>query len=395
MNCLVCPFLSFFLSFPHSSISDKSDIISYIDRRTRDKALSSLTLYFRSRTDLSALDLLKIWKGLFFCFFHSDRPLTQQALARSLSYGLVPTLPRATLHRFLRAFWITVGRDWHAIDRLRLDKYLFLVRCYVGVAFEVFLKGKMNEEGSNGDGDDAGEGRKRKRDSEGDQEDDDDKEKGRKRSKADIDTDTATNDGTKKQKQNPNQKQNGKPNKTKHSDDGQVPAKWTDLERYLSILEEGPLYPLNFDPDKPAPPPGEEPMPHGPDGLRYHIMDIWLDELEKVVEVDDQAENTNGDGGDDDDDDDDESQGGSTLKPRLKGDVPMSLLLRPFRKLKERSPTKTVRVRAGEVLDDERLVKWGFKQPKRDSDDEDDDDDEDDEDDGSEEEEEEWGGFDD
>lgn len=43
------------------------------DRKTRDKALDSLTLFLRSRTDLSLLDLLKLWKGLFFCpspFFH-------------------------------------------------------------------------------------------------------------------------------------------------------------------------------------------------------------------------------------------------------------------------------------------------------------------------------------
>lgn len=38
-----------------------------IDRKTRDKALESLTLFLRARRDLSLLELLKIWKGLFFC----------------------------------------------------------------------------------------------------------------------------------------------------------------------------------------------------------------------------------------------------------------------------------------------------------------------------------------
>lgn len=37
------------------------------DRKTRDKALDSLTLFLRSKTNLSLVDLLKLWKGLFFC----------------------------------------------------------------------------------------------------------------------------------------------------------------------------------------------------------------------------------------------------------------------------------------------------------------------------------------
>ncbi|KAL2006128.1 hypothetical protein VTN00DRAFT_9782 [Thermoascus crustaceus] len=338
------------------------------DRRTRDKALDSLSLYLRSRTDLSLLDLLKIWKGLFFCFFHSDRPLTQQSLARALSYTLVPSLPREILHRFFKAFWITMSRDWHSIDRLRLDKYMYLVRCYVGVGFEVFLKGKMyeeegdeNENGSNEGGEET-DGKKRKRDPETDK---NGESKGRKRSKT----------------------ENGKSIKNSSSSEDSVPSKWFSLSSYLSILEQGPLYPLNFDPDEPKPsnPSGtaesdSDPMPHGPDGLRYHIMDIWLDELEKVVEIDQDKINnddsSNGDG-------ESGKKDNGVLRSKLKGDVPMDLLLRPMRKLKEKSPTKTVRVRAGEVLEDERLVEWGFKKPKRDSDDEDDEEDED-----------EWRGFD-
>lgn len=39
----------------------------HADRKTRDKALESLTLFLRSRTNLSLIELLKLWKGLFFC----------------------------------------------------------------------------------------------------------------------------------------------------------------------------------------------------------------------------------------------------------------------------------------------------------------------------------------
>ncbi|RHZ69673.1 hypothetical protein CDV55_107735 [Aspergillus turcosus] len=306
------------------------------DRRTRDKATESLTLFLRSKTDLTLLDLLKLWKGLFFCFYHSDRPLTQQALARNLSYTLVPTLPRATLHRFLRAFWITIGRDFHSLDRLRLDKYLYLIRCYVGVAFEIFLKGKKREQQQSAHTNGASKKRKREQDAAAGK---------KKRSKADKE-DEAREEGDGEEGQ-----------------DGEE-GDWAELESYITIIEEGPLCPLNFDPDQP---PADEknpnyvPMPHGPDGLRYHLLDIWIDEIEKVLEFEEGEE-----------------QDGSSRK--VKGQVPMDLLLRPVEKLRKESPFKPVRIRAAETLNDDRLVQWGFKTREVEEDDDDDS-------------EQEWGGF--
>ncbi|KAB8238934.1 hypothetical protein ETB97_007598 [Aspergillus alliaceus] len=295
------------------------------DKKIRDKATESLTLFLRSRTDLSLMELLKLWKGLFFCFYHSDRPLTQQALARNLSYTLVPTLPRSAVHRFLRAFWITIGRDFHSLDRLRLDKYLFLIRCYVGVAFEVFVKGAQAQT--------KDDNKKRKRE------------------------EAAQNGKSKKRSKGKKQSEAREEEEEEQDDE----TKWAGLESYISILEEGPLCPLNFDPDQPATDEKSDyvAMPHGPDGLRYHIMDIWIDELEKVLEFEEGAD--------------------GERKP--KAGVPIDLILRPIEKLRAESPYKPVRTRAQEALDDERLIEWGFRTQKvaADSDDESD---------------EEWGGFD-
>ncbi|KAJ9399284.1 hypothetical protein DTO282F9_3907 [Paecilomyces variotii] len=331
------------------------------DRRTRDKALESLTMFLKMKTGLSLVDLLKVWKGLFFCFYHSDRPLTQQSLARSLSYSIVPSLPHSTLHRFLRAFWITIGRDFHKIDRLRLDKYLYLIRCYVGVAFEVFIKNNRNNKSSTKQTKSitgGGKDKKRKRD-----ETSMTMEKNKKKKHTTTTTKTDAN---------------GTPTH-EEEEEGEEPTNldshWTDLESYISIIEEGPLHPLNFDPNEPTSTSintdSDVTMPHGPDGLRYHILDIWLDELEKIVEVEDldvDSSNNNTDG----------------PTKRLKGDIPMDLILRPMRKLKAESPTKTVRERAGEVLEDERLVEWGVIERKKGSDDENED---------EEDSEEEWGGL--
>ncbi|PYH44409.1 ribosomal RNA processing 1 family protein [Aspergillus saccharolyticus JOP 1030-1] len=335
------------------------------DKKLRDKATNSLTLFLRAKTDLTNLELLKLWKGLFFCFYHSDRPLTQQALARTLSYNLVPTLPSTTVHKFLRAFWTTIGRDFHSIDRLRLDKYLFLIRCYVGVGFEVFLKQNQQSKSRNGAEEGVaagGAGGKRKR-----EEDLNSSKKGGKKRK-----------GKGQQQQQQQQQTDSKPQELTQEEEekeqGVDKEKWGPLESYLAILEDGPLCPLNFDPDQPAANEAEDyiPMPHGPDGLRYHVLDIWVDELEKVLEFEEIT---------------DEETGTTVRKPV--GDVPKELLLRPLERLRKESPYKPVRMRAAEALEDERLVEWGWKERRKvdsDSDDDEEDDDDDDED-------AEWGGF--
>lgn len=214
---------------------------------------------------------------------------------------------------------------------MRLDKYLFLIRCYVGVAFEIFVKGSNKTEN--------GDAKKRKRQDNGKQ--------GR----------------GKKQKKQTESESVPAENETEEGD-----GKWADLEAYVSLIEEGPLCPVNFDPDHSSKPVVDEkdpnfiPMPHGPDGLRYHLIDLWVDELEKVLEFDE-----------------DKNEKGETQR-KIKGDVPMELLLRPLEKLRVESPYKPVRTRATDALDDDRLVEWGVRTRETEEEEEDSED--------------EWGGFD-
>ncbi|KAF3480161.1 uncharacterized protein GIQ15_05508 [Arthroderma uncinatum] len=306
------------------------------DKKTRDKAVESLTAFLRSKRDLKLFDLLKVWKGLFYCFYHSDKPLTQQALARSLSYTLVPSLPEKMVLPFLRAFWITMSRDFHSLDRLRLDKYLLLIRCYVGVSFEYFLKrGKSKRQDKTGN---------------------DDKQKTKnKRKRAEADEKNGTSNSRRK-------------TSSTTAVQVQQEGEWSELEAYLNMLEDGPLSPLIFDSgssNEAGSSHGQDEngasikMPKGPDGIRYHLMDIWLDELEKYATEPDESNNA----------DDGESS------TKLKDGVPMQLLLRPIERLESESPNKTVRTRAKDTLADERLVAWGVRAPEKAEDDSDDGDD--------------------
>lgn len=159
--------------------------------------------------------------------FMSDKPRNQQQLARDLA-DLVDVLKTSESRlAFLEAFWKTMSREWNAIDSLRMDKYLYLIRCFVKKGFEVCAKSGWGDE----------------------------------------------------------------------------------MEAYSENLrnEGGPLSPRD----------GKVSI-----GLRLHVVDIWVDELEKVD---------------------------------AKKEAPVGKVMEPVRKLAKDSLVKSVRSRAKEAVEDERL----------------------------------------
>lgn len=54
------------------------------DKKTRDKALKKLKAWLRKQSELSDLDNCKLWRGLFYCMWMSDKPLVQEELGGEL-----------------------------------------------------------------------------------------------------------------------------------------------------------------------------------------------------------------------------------------------------------------------------------------------------------------------
>ncbi|KAE8452353.1 hypothetical protein EG329_001053 [Mollisiaceae sp. DMI_Dod_QoI] len=199
------------------------------DRPTRDAALHSLRTYLSARRSLPELELLKLWKGLFYCLWMSDRPKPQAALAQELA-NLVQILPSEEEKiEFLRAFWKTMQREWTNIDVLRMEKFLLCVRRYLAATFLAAKEGEWDVER---------------------------------------------------------------------------------IKSYLGTLEE---VPCNVEDVR------------VPNGLRFHVIDIYVDELERVGALEEGSE------------------------------APVEVLLGPLRGLEKGSPNKVVRTKAKEALGDERL----------------------------------------
>ncbi|KAB5554630.1 nucleolar protein,Nop52-domain-containing protein [Coniochaeta sp. 2T2.1] len=226
------------------------------DRKLRTKSLESLRNFLSARqvaSSLSTLDILKLWKGLFYALWMCDRPLPQQALAQDLA-DLIYVLPGSgsdeteIVETWLRGFWATMAREWTGVDVLRLEKFLLLVRRVLGASL-AWMKVREQEEGKDG--------------------------------------------GAKKRKSS------GKEKKQKGKWDAkQVDAVVGVLADYPFVLEED-AQPRKRDGEEADEEEGEEDKYEAevkltpafvPVGLKLHVLDIWVDEAEKVGLLEDEDE---------------------------------------------------------------------------------------------------------
>ncbi|KID96366.1 nucleolar protein NOP52 variant, partial [Metarhizium majus ARSEF 297] len=97
------------------------------DRKLRTQSLATLQTYLSSRTGLPAADAVKLWTGLYYALWMTDRPRPQQALAADLA-NLVLDVPAACAAPLASGFWSVLSQQWASIDALRMDKFLLLVR---------------------------------------------------------------------------------------------------------------------------------------------------------------------------------------------------------------------------------------------------------------------------
>ncbi|NXF37467.1 RRP1B protein, partial [Nyctibius bracteatus] len=120
------------------------------EKRIRDRALKKLRGYISVRTQrpaggFSQEELLKIWKGLFYCMWMQDKPLLQEELADNISQLIHVIQNTEARYLFIQTFWQTMNREWNGIDNLRLDKYYMLMRMILRQSFEVLKRNEWDE----------------------------------------------------------------------------------------------------------------------------------------------------------------------------------------------------------------------------------------------------------
>jgi ribosomal RNA-processing protein 1 len=89
---------------------------------------------------------MRLWKGLFYCMWMSDKPLVQENLSEQLA-GLVHLFddPAISL-QFFKAFLKTMSLEWFGIDQWRIDKFMMLIRRFVRQTLFVLKNNEWKDE---------------------------------------------------------------------------------------------------------------------------------------------------------------------------------------------------------------------------------------------------------
>ncbi|CAJ1078620.1 ribosomal RNA processing protein 1 homolog B-like [Xyrichtys novacula] len=115
------------------------------EKPIRTKALKKLRKYINMRSQretggFTGEELLKLWKGLFYCLWMQDKPLLQEELSNQIS-GLIHSFQHTDgQFLYLESSLQTFKREWLGIDRLRMDKFYQLVRFMFRKTFELLKK---------------------------------------------------------------------------------------------------------------------------------------------------------------------------------------------------------------------------------------------------------------
>lgn len=285
------------------------------DRKIRTAALTSLRTFLsapQTSSRLTTLDVLKLWKGLFYALWMCDMPIPQQQLCAELSAPLLAVLPDAAVLPWLRGFWATMAREWTTgIDVLRMEKFLLLVRRVLSAGL-AWMRAREDEI----------EARRRPL-------------------------------------RSPTKKRGGAAAGRKRTADGgekedvPAPPRWNveRVEAMLELLADWPLRPDEETCEVEGDVEDSELMPKFvPTGLKLHVLDIWVDEAERVGLVEKEKE------------DDDKKEKKSAEQAPVKADsdtLPGREVLERINalveKLRAETLSKAVRIRSKESLADDRL----------------------------------------
>jgi len=84
-------------------------------------------------------NLEKIWKGLFYMMWHSDKLTVQDKLAKDMSLLMreIDVENEEFTVMYFSAFLLTMSREWQGLDRYRVSKFLRLVRLMLREVFSL------------------------------------------------------------------------------------------------------------------------------------------------------------------------------------------------------------------------------------------------------------------
>jgi len=132
-----------------SSLVDPADMTKLAralvnpDKTVRDKTCFNLTTFFSATSSFTDMEMLKLWKALYYCMWLSDKNEIQTELAAFLC-SVVDDFPKTDVSTlYIRMFFRTMLREWSLLDQHRLNKFYRLLRFMMRKIFMLLHKHKF------------------------------------------------------------------------------------------------------------------------------------------------------------------------------------------------------------------------------------------------------------
>ncbi|XP_072948563.1 uncharacterized protein Nnp-1 [Epargyreus clarus] len=121
-------------------------LLSGNEKKTRDRVLKTLKKWlqncFDKKYEFKEDDFVRVWKGLFYAVWMSDKPLVQEDLCESIAeiLDLFPPDQLKDALMMTKAGFKVLALEWYGIDQHRMDKFFMLIRRYLRGSFRCLLR---------------------------------------------------------------------------------------------------------------------------------------------------------------------------------------------------------------------------------------------------------------
>ena len=116
------------------------------DKALRDQTLQSLQKYASALQNIEDLEMLKLWKGLYYCMWLSDKQDIQFELATSLANLIDKFRSQTIVFQYIRMFYRTILREWYSLDQYRVNKFYTLIRLFLNRSLNYAYKSKWSSD---------------------------------------------------------------------------------------------------------------------------------------------------------------------------------------------------------------------------------------------------------
>ncbi|KAF6208320.1 hypothetical protein GE061_016774 [Apolygus lucorum] len=118
------------------------------DKTLRDRALKRVNKWFasmpRKKESFNEASFTRLWKGLYYCVWMSDKPLIQEECVERICKLIHSLQNYNDFKKFVRCFFQCMSQAWFNLDSFRIDKFLMLIRRFLRQLLERLRQNDWN-----------------------------------------------------------------------------------------------------------------------------------------------------------------------------------------------------------------------------------------------------------